>query len=74
MDFIISTIRTLLRHLWMILVGTALFTLFVIYYTRHMVGGYEVKATLYTGVSIGMTIWRSDKRTELAMYKILWIT
>ena len=43
MDFIISTIRTLLRHLWMILVGTALFTLFVIYYTRHMVGGYEEK-------------------------------
>lgn len=66
MDFIISTIRTLLRHLWMILVGTALFTLFVIYYTRHMVGGYEVKATLYTGVASGYNL-ESDKRTDWAM-------
>ena len=66
MDFIISTIRTLLRHLWIILVGTTLFTLFVIYYTRHMVGGYEVKATLYTGVASGYNL-ESDKRTDWAM-------
>lgn len=73
MDFIISTIRTLLRHLWMILVGTALFTLFVIYYTRHMVGGYEVKATLYTGVHRD-TIWRVTSAQIGLWYKILWIT
>lgn len=66
MDFIISTIRTLFRHLWIILVGTVLFTLFVIYYTRHMAGGYEVKATLYTGVASGYNL-ESDKRTDWAM-------
>lgn len=51
MNFIISIIRTLFRHRWLILIGTALFTLMVIYYTRHMRGGYDVKATLYTGVA-----------------------
>ena len=67
MDFIISTIRTLLRHLWMILARyRTFFTLFVIYYTRHMVGGYEVKATLYTGVASGYNL-ESDKRTDWAM-------
>ena len=49
MNFIISIIRTLFRHRWLILVGTAIFTLLVFYYTRHMQGGYDVKATLYTG-------------------------
>lgn len=67
MDFIISTIRTLLRHLWMILVGTALFTLFVIYYTRHMVGGYEVKATLYTGVASGYNLYNPQNE----MFRLL---
>ena len=51
MNFIISIIRTLFRHRWLILVGTAIFTLLVFYYTRHMQGGYDVKATLYTGVA-----------------------
>ena len=51
MNFIISIIRTLFRHRWLILVGTAIFTLLVFYYTRHMRGGYDVKATLYTGVA-----------------------
>ena len=46
MNFIISIIRTLFRHRWLILIGTTLFTLLVIYYTRHMRGGYDVKATL----------------------------
>ena len=44
MNFIISIIRTLFRHRWLILVGTAIFTLLVFYYTRHMQGGYDVKA------------------------------
>ena len=45
MNFIISIIRTLFRHRWLILIGTSIFTLLVIYYTRHMQGGYDVKAT-----------------------------
>ena len=47
MNFVISTIQTLFRHRWLLLIGTTLFTLSVIYYTRHMQGGYDVKATLY---------------------------
>lgn len=66
MNFIISTIRTLFRHRWLILVGTSLFTLFVIFYTRHMRGGYDVKATLYTGVASGYNL-ESDKRMDWAM-------
>lgn len=65
MNFIISIIRTLFRHRWLILIGTALFTLMVIYYTRHMRGGYDVKATLYTGVASGYNL-ESDKRTDWA--------
>lgn len=66
MNFIISTIRTLFRHRWLILVGTSLFTLFVIFYTRHMRGGYDVKATLYTGVASGYNL-ENDKRMDWAM-------
>lgn len=65
MNFIISIIRTLFRHRWLILIGTALFTLLVIYYTRHMQGGYDVKATLYTGVASGYNL-ESDKHTDWA--------
>lgn len=65
MDFIISTLKALFRHRWVILIGTALFTLMVIYYTRHMRGGYDVKATLYTGVASGYNL-ESDKRTDWA--------
>lgn len=65
MNFIISTIRTLFRHCWLILIGTTLFTLLTIYYTRHMQGGYDVKATLYTGVASGYNL-ESDKRTDWA--------
>ncbi|SDH63930.1 GumC family protein [Bacteroides ovatus] len=65
MNFIISIIRTLFRHRWLILVGTAIFTLLVFYYTRHMQGGYDVKATLYTGVASGYNL-ESDKRTDWA--------
>ena len=65
MNFIISTIRTLFRHRWLILIGTTLFTLLVIYYTRHMRGGYDVKATLYTGVASGYNL-ENDKRTDWA--------
>ena len=62
MNFVISTIQTLFRHRWLLLIGTTLFTLSVIYYTRHMQGGYDVKATLYTGVASGYNL-ESDKRT-----------
>ena len=65
MNFIISIIRTLFRHRWLILVGTSIFTLLVFYYTRHMRGGYDVKATLYTGVASGYNL-ESDKRTDWA--------
>lgn len=65
MNFIISVIRTLFRHRWLILVGTFIVTLFVIYYTRHMHGGFDVKATLYTGVASGYNL-ESDKRTDWA--------
>lgn len=65
MSFIISIIRTLFRHRWLILIGTAIFTLLVIYYTRHMQGGFDVKATLYTGVASGYNL-ESDKRTDWA--------
>lgn len=65
MSFIISIIRTLFRHRWLIILGTAIFTLLVIYYTRHMRGGYDVKATLYTGVASGYNL-ESDKRTDWA--------
>ena len=41
MNFVISTIQTLFRHRWLLLIGTTLFTLSVIYYTRHMQGGYK---------------------------------
>ena len=52
-------------HRWLLLIGTTLFTLSVIYYTRHMQGGYDVKATLYTGVASGYNL-ESDKRTDWA--------
>lgn len=65
MSFIISIIRTLFRHRWLIILGTTIFTLLVIYYTRHMRGGYDVKATLYTGVASGYNL-ESDKRTDWA--------
>lgn len=65
MSFIISIIQTLFRHRWLILAGTVIFTLFVFYYTRHMRGGYDVKATLYTGVASGYNL-ESDKRTDWA--------
>lgn len=65
MSYIISIIRTLFRHRWLILIGTAIFTLLVIYYTRHMQGGFDVKATLYTGVASGYNL-ESDKRTDWA--------
>lgn len=66
MNFIISIIRTLLRQRWLILVGTSLITLFAIYYTRHMKGGYDVEATLYTGIASGYNL-ENDKRTDWAM-------
>lgn len=65
MDFIISIIRTLFRNIWIILIGTFLFTLLVFFLTRHMSGGYDVKATLYTGVASGYNL-ESEKRTDWA--------
>lgn len=66
MKFIISLIRTLFRHRWLILAGTTLVTLFIIYLTRHMSGGYDVKATLYTGIASGYNL-ENDKRTDWSM-------
>lgn len=63
MNYIISIIQILFRHRWLILIGTVFFTLLIIYYTRHMQGGYDVKATLYTGVASGYNL-ESDKRTD----------
>ena len=72
MNFIISIIRTLFRHRWLILVGTAIFTLLVFYYTRHMQGGYDVKATLYTGVASGYNLDRFPSCIpRLLRYKVL---
>lgn len=65
MDYIISIIRTLIRKRWIILIGTALFTCIVIFLTRHMSGGYDVKSTLYTGVASGYNL-ENDKRTDWA--------
>lgn len=73
MNFIISIIRTLFRHRWLILVGTAIFTLLVFYYTRHMQGGYDVKATLYTGVASDI-IWKAINAQTGRQYKIRWTT
>lgn len=66
MNFITSIIRTIFRHRWWIMIGTAIAALFIIYYTRHMQGGYDVKATLYTGIASGYNL-ESDKRTDWAM-------
>lgn len=71
MNFVISTIQTLFRHRWLLLIGTTLFTLSVIYYTRHMQGGYDVKATLYTG-SLQDIIWKVTSGQTGLPYKIQW--
>lgn len=65
MDFIIATIRTLFRHRWIIIIGTTIFSSLAIYFTRHIQGGYDVKATLYTGVASGYNL-ESEKRTDWA--------
>lgn len=65
MNFIISTLKTLLRNRWLILIGTAILTSLIFYLTRNMSGGYDVKATLYTGVASGYNL-ESDKRTDWA--------
>lgn len=66
MNIIISLIRTLFRHRWLILAGTFLVTLFIFFYTRHMSGGYDVRATLYTGIASGYNL-ENDKRTDWSM-------
>ena len=47
MNFIISIIQSLFRHRWVILVGTAIVTLFVSYYTRHMRGCVKSKHQVF---------------------------
>ena len=47
MNFIISIIQSLFRHRWVILVGTAIVTLFVSYYTRHMRGCVKSKNQVF---------------------------
>ena len=53
MNFIISTLRTLFRHYWQIILVTGVCTALAFYLTSNMQGGYEVKSTLYTGVASG---------------------
>lgn len=65
MDFIISTIRTLIRNRWIIIIGTTFITALTFFLTRHMSGGFDVKSTLYTGVASGYNL-ESDKRTDWA--------
>lgn len=66
MNFIISILRTIFRHRWWIIIGTVIIALFIIFFTRHMSGGYDVKATLYTGIASGYSL-ESDKRTDWTM-------
>ena len=66
MKFILPILKALYRHKWLILIGTILVTAFVYYYTRHMRGDYDVKATLYTGVASGYNL-ESDQRTDWAL-------
>lgn len=56
MNFIISIIRTLFRHRWLILVGTAIFTLLVFYYTRHMQGGIRRESNTLYRSSLGIQL------------------
>lgn len=66
MNFIKPIIRTLFHNRWRILIGTLLATLVTMYFTRHMRGAYDVRATLYTGVASGYNL-ESDKRTDWAL-------
>lgn len=66
MDFIITIIRVLFSRRWLILITIIIPTVFVLYFTRHMRGAYDVKATLYTGVASGYNL-ESDKRTDWSM-------
>ena len=65
MDFIISIIRTLFRHRWIIILIPLIVGSYLYYSTRHMRGGYDVKATLYTGVASGYSL-ENDNQTDLA--------
>lgn len=66
MNFIISTLRTLFRHYWQIILVTGVCTALAFYLTSNMQGGYEVKSTLYTGVASGYNL-ESEKQTNWAM-------
>ncbi|MDD3037753.1 hypothetical protein [Bacteroides sp.] len=66
MNFIISTIRTLFRHYWQIILVTSICTGIAYYLTLNMRGGYDVKSTLYTGVASGYNL-ESEKQTNWAM-------
>lgn len=66
MNFIISIIRTLFHHRWTILVGTSVFTLLVFYFTRHMQGGYDVKAIFIYGSRFRDITWRATNVTDWA--------
>ena len=53
MDYVLYLLRALYRVKWWILLGTALITAIVYFRTGNLRGGYNVEATLYTGVVSG---------------------
>lgn len=61
MDYVLYLLRALYRVKWWILLGTALITAIVYFRTGNMKGGYNVEATLYTGVVSGYGIEESTK-------------
>lgn len=60
MNYFIYFIRFLFRIRWWLLIGTIIIALASIYLTRNMRGGYDVEATLYTGVVSGYSIEGSN--------------
>lgn len=61
MDYVLYLLRALYRVKWWILLGTALITAIVYFRTGNLRGGYNVEATLYTGVVSGYGVEESTK-------------
>ena len=61
MDYVLYLLRALYRVKWWILLGTALITAIVYFRTGNLKGGYNVEATLYTGVVSGYGVEESTK-------------
>ena len=61
MDYILYLFRSLYRVKWWILLGTLIISAIAYYLTGNMKGGYNVEATLYTGVVSGYSIEENTK-------------